>query len=599
MNQISNYLKYFNNEVYFNFNKWGILFYFNLIIYGFYGALIPKNLDVFIFITILITIIQTIFGLLLINNDKTHHFKFKIDFKVLFLFLFFIITTSFFNINNPLLGDELSYTQSAIRHSIILSEYLTTKFLIFNDIKFIYLIYFINIFILCFFILLIFVFNLFKKKIKLVLSIVFLITTRIIIFKIGGNSSPHPPLNHLSTLLFSFLMPESYTLIRLSYIIPFSILCISLYNLLNIRYNRLISFLFIIFYSTLPVLFFLSHTVEQSLWSTFIFTYILVYLYLKNQYNYSLIIFLLSIFTLFRLPTILYFIPITIFYIYNIKKFDKNIFNFIPILIFVPFLIYFSVAGTASFDTISNHSSLYDRYVYALNSGIIIISFLKFIPIYLIISLLFLPITSNKIFNITIIFTFICVHILFYSINPNTWGFQKYQSEIYIPFIFLGTLIFFNKLNCHYIILPILIFLNLYNITNSKTDPISNINKYYPYDSAYEFIKNIKAENSTYSLGLTYGILPEILNGYSVRDVIKVKQKYKSLENYLQPSLNQNNILKFLNILTKDHEINYLIIGYTADKRLIIKYLLLNKWKLKKSFISNNINHEVLLFSKS
>ena len=56
MNQISNYIKYFNNEVYFNFNKWGILFYLNLIIYGFYGALIPKNLDVFIFITILIII---------------------------------------------------------------------------------------------------------------------------------------------------------------------------------------------------------------------------------------------------------------------------------------------------------------------------------------------------------------------------------------------------------------------------------------------------------------------------------------------------------------------------------------------------------------
>jgi hypothetical protein len=194
--------------------------------------------------------------------------------------------------------------------------------------------------------------------------------------------------------------------------------------------------------------------------------------------------------------------------------------------------------------------------------------------------------------------TFFFTHILFYSINPNTWGFEKYQSEIYIPFIFLGSIILFKKFNSNYYYLSFLIFCNLYYIKFSKTDISSNINKYYAYDSAYTFIKNIRAEDSTYSLGLTYGILPEILNGYTVSNVIKVKKKYKLFENFLQPSLNENNITPFLNILRSDQDINYLIIGYTADKKNIINKLLSNHWKIKKLYTSNNQYRNVYIFSK-
>jgi hypothetical protein len=253
-----------------------------------------------------------------------------------------------------------------------------------------------------------------------------------------------------------------------------------------------------------------------------------------------------------------------LFYIWqekvNIKSLllIKNIFILLfPVLIFLPFLFLSMIYGTPSTYVINDNELLLKilKPYQALIGGRVWVSILNSVSIWWVafIPFAFLPISWARIrLNIIFILLFFILIFAFYSINQNLWGEAKYQAEYAVPFAIIGFILFcikFYKIIKSKIafstFLITLIFLNYYELAtfhndnksvDQLIDTISEDKKHYKsgykmmvtfpysYADAYHVIKVAGLASNSYSLGVTYGVLPEILNGYTVKEVVNVSQ---------------------------------------------------------------------------
>ena len=159
-------------------------------------------------------------------------------------------------------------------------------------------------------------------------------------------------------------------------------------------------------------------------------------------------------------------------------------------------------------------------------------------------SYLYLSIIFKNLKQTFIIFvTFLIIICTYYSINPFLWGYQKYQIEIFVPFIILGIINifdFFYKYNLNFFSFISFIFLliinnyNLYKIKINHENTIlqNNINMDYPYAAMYNFIKTNNVVDSSLIISNNYGVLPEVINNYNIKSYKKSKDLYDK-SNYL------------------------------------------------------------------
>ena len=154
-----------------------------------------------------------------------------------------------------------------------------------------------------------------------------------------------------------------------------------------------------------------------------------------------------------------------------------------------------------------------------------------------------------------------------------TWGLKiKIQNLLPILFILINCYIFFNTTN---------------NIKNS------NVNKDYNYRDAYDYIKLQNATDSCFSVGVNYGIIPEIINNYNCSSIKHLDTVFKKY------SLIDDKSLKEIYYFINTHKnISYVIIGFTDEKSALINLFKFNKWELKKTFIGNNSFTEVLILKR-
>lgn len=267
---------------------------------------------------------------------------------------------------------------------------------------------------------------------------------------------------------------------------------------------------------------------------------------------------------------------------------------------------------------------------------------------------------------------------IYFSTRPELWGNAKYIIEFGLPFIILGHLLFTTFLieKKKYLIAILLnisiFFLNIYEITNFQKkrytiDTLHNMNfqkiiksndpktKYYlknayNYKDGFNYIKKIKKQNNALLIGLTYGILPEILEGYSFNQlnaVIELKNSYqelskinnlnstkKMLEINKQENL-KNIILKYFNYskqnnkvansiglplskidtsydtknLEKEEEeilnklyniknLEFLLLADISKKNKTIQFLTKNNWIVEKKFTQKKYNSNLILLKK-
>ena len=163
---------------------------------------------------------------------------------------------------------------------------------------------------------------------------------------------------------------------------------------------------------------------------------------------------------------------------------------------------------------------------------------------------------------------------------------------MFIPFIIVGFIQFLKvidliKMN-NLIVktgLVIIIALNLFYFGRAgSVIENSNINKDYPYESAYTYINHMNAQDSTLSVGLTYGVLPEIINGYSSLNYKRALAIYKDSGQGLFSSNSADSYEGFAAKINEDKRIKYIIIGLTADKEIFSNVMKNENWAVEKTF---------------
>ena len=89
-------------------------------------------------------------------------------------------------------------------------------------------------------------------------------------------------------------------------------------------------------------------------------------------------------------------------------------------------------------------------------------------------------------------------------------------------------------------------------------------------------------------------ILPEIMNGYSVKEILQVRKN-----NIYQTKISNKNNLNFYEYVTHNQDIENIVL---LDVRKIedkIKIFKKNKWYIEKTFINNDYGSTIYLLTKS
>jgi hypothetical protein len=555
-----------------SFNWITVIFHLFFISYGIYSARtfgestwLGAMLSTLPFSIFLVAII-VFFGIL--ASKKREEFKDSIAIRnldwVLFsiVFLILLFFTKYY-ISYSLFSDELFYSFEAHKYAFS----LTINKIVYpwvSDFSIALVMQgFSLIFLICI-LSLILILERFNWVKKIVICSILLISFRVIISKLGGATSPHPPLNLLPILISGSFFGLSDFSLKLSSFIPYVIYVVVLQRMISRKFDEIISLLMALAIGTIPLTLLLSTVVEQSLYSSMCFSIILVDLITSDKPKYIRLISIASIATLFRQPSFFVIIPIIFIYFwqerFNIKSFLllKNIFILLsPTLIFLPFLLLSLIYGTPSTHALNNNELLLKVLIpyQALVDGRVWISILNSVSIWWIsfIPLAFLPIYWAWIrLNFSFLILFFILIFIFYSINQHLWGEAKYQAEYAVPFAVAGFIFFcikFFKIIKSKIIfstlLIILILLNYNELTgfhkdnkpvDQSIDTINEDKKHYKsgfkmmvtfpysYADAYNVIKVAGLASNSYSLGVTYGVLPEILNGYTVKEVVNASQ---------------------------------------------------------------------------
>lgn len=616
-------------KLFFKINIPLVLFYLNYIIYGFYGSNTGGSLISQLIITLLIILIQVYLGNLSSLKKSFFYKQISLNINDLLIFLWIFLIVSIVSkdyLLNNLEGDEFSFLQSSIIHSIKTSFIVTNNFPFLGNFSFKNIIHFFSAFFLIINFLIIFYTSKLNPKRRIVLVVIILIVFRAIIYFLGGgNNSPHPPLTLLPSFLISSTFGLSSLLIKIGHQLIFATFLFFLYRLLKTRLNQIHSLLITLFIGTIPVLNRLSTTLTPSLFTFIVFSYLLVYFSLVSKKNYYYLFFIISVGTMLRIPTLIVVFPTLILYLKdNFSTIRINKSQFIigsPLLITLPFLLKTISTGTPATDFTNSSFSLTDKILFAFETNAIYVAAINSIDIW---SLALFPLAFifGRIYSlINLIFLGICI-IIYYSIKIDLWGLAKYQVELIIPFITIGlTYLCFHfrhrllkYLSYFFIITLILLnivsgneypsnnknwvkYLNQKSIGKIKRESAGVIRPVYTIKPAYEYIKNNDLGDGLLTLNNDYGILPEIVSGFSSEEILKIQENSLYFDKYFQNNTTKNiSLSKYL----FDHpNINVIILSNWNNEHLsLFQDLKKNNWLVKKQFFNKKHNSVTYLMLK-
>tara|TARA_Y100001935_G_scaffold105264_1_gene87269 strand:+ start:3755 stop:5659 length:1905 start_codon:yes stop_codon:yes gene_type:complete len=630
LTEIKNY--FLNKKIEINVNWAVVIFFFIFFTYGFFGVISKFNNLIFT----LITIINLCFFYFLIKNySKIYTRRINIYYYNFFNFLTFFIFLIIINwnfLNLSLFGDELAHTIRSSRLSIYglytIFENLNYEF--FYDYKFRNLVNVINFFLLIFIFITIFLLK-YISDFKVLLLFLFLtIFFRLFLKDLGM----HPPLDHIFTFFTISVFGISDFTSNISYLLGFTIIQLYIFNILYKRFSYALSYLGTISIFTIPLLLSMSTWTESSIWSSLFLTIILLEIYFSKEIDYVKIVTLISIATLFRITVFITLIPLLIFYIYdffkiknkklNLKNIKEEILIFFPILLFLPFLINNLIFGTPSFE-INNELNLIEKIFEAVKLNIIWNTIFINIPIwwYLLLPLPFIFKGNKKFTRIIFLIYFMFSILTYFSIDKSLWGLAKYPADYALPFCILGFVIFIvylkkknlneNLIGLAFVLLITINILNYKSIYKNypKQDEIIddyrerifdkdtklklfNYELIYNLKEMFDYLKSNGMETNTLIVGTTYGFLPEIMNGYSVKEILQVRKN-----NIYQKKISNKNDLSFYEYITHNKNIMNIILLDISKIQEKIEIFKNNNWYIKKTFVNSEYGSTIYLLTKS
>ena len=111
----------------------------------------------------------------------------------------------------------------------------------------------------------------------------------------------------------------------------------------------------------------------------------------------------------------------------------------------------------------------------------------------------------------------------------------------------------------------------------------------YNLRETFEYIKAKNLQGSTFVIGTTYGFLPEIINGYKVKEILLTKAIIDN-QNFLK----KNNI-SLVERLSKDPNIKAIILTDLKNRDGILEQLKINGWKEEKKFFNSKYGSTIYL----
>lgn len=445
----------------------------------------------------------------------------------------------------------------------------------------------------------------------------------------GGNGSPHPPLGLLPLWLTSSLLGVNSFSFRVS-----QFLCLILFMWLvqRVTSEKLgikISWAFALAIGTIPVVWHTAVLVEQSVWTACMWTLLVLVLRIRSEEfsdsDYFKWFCVASLVALIRQPAFVALVPILFLYLYDTvreKRFNVRRFLFVisPIAAIFPFVTYNILIGTpATTPPVSGPyagfaSSPALRLVTAIDSGVIVNSVTNSLGIW---AAFIIPASLAFITKparwLAILLFFAAAIYVFYSISPGLWGIGRYQAEYAAPFAILG---FFatmrvaqKRWSLHpYVLLCILGLLVSHNIytynhiarNNPSVDVLNRIfydaiksrggysimSEFpYAYDDAFDAVRRRGLGNSVYVAGVTYGVFPEILHGFSVAEI-------ESIIPFATTSPDPS-------VLNADERIQAILVADLPSKVSLIDGLMQLGWARKGEFKNSEYGSTIFLLLRA
>lgn len=532
-----------------------------------------------------------------------------------------------------LFSDEISYAGSAHGHAIYLAIAAVRHFDRFDDYVFSNLVQATSFLLFAATASLLYVSVYWTAKKRIVVFVILLALGRFIFAIKGGNGSPHPPIQLVPPFVFGSLIGINDISFKLSYFLVYVGFLTLLCRMLVRMYPLTIAYVATLTIGTLPLLLNTSSVVEHSFWSLICFALVFAEILTSTKKRYFRLVGFISIMTMMRQPSFLALLPVFILYFVEAIQEDsikQKVGDFIKLislqLLFIPFLATSLIKGTPSTNAWDQGSNT-ERVVHAIENGVIWASISAAFPFWwlVFIPLSFIPI-QRKYWDINIamiIFFFAAIYV-YYSIHPGLWGLAKYQVEYAAPLVIVGFILInkiFAKINANKKVILILLFslliLNVLQLSeqryatnvesafsrkeNTKLANEVDLLKMgmtaipYEYKKAYAYIEQKGLSSNTYSIGATYGILPEIINGYTTRAVKASHDIYtEQHSNRVKAEYSEIDV----DHIASDSRIKAVIIGSIEKKQELIALLNAKGWQKVASFVNSQYGTSIVVMTR-
>jgi hypothetical protein len=599
-----------------------IVFFLYCFVFYLFGVFTPNLDNNFLFFIINFFILIIIVNLLIFSSTKKNLFVISIkknDFFILLYLFIFVVLINSLNLNNSIITDGYAYLNYSFIHSYEIVNFLSKTTDYFDEFEYRNILRLVNIVLILCTILSIFLISKINISYKLILIIVIFCLCRYFIAFIGGNEFPHSPFVAFHILLTSLIFGLSNLTVQLSNLGLFTFFLFCIYLILKEKFdNKLNLFLILLTIASIPLNIFLSSMTDHSLFGFAATTIIMLLILIQktNDRNLFNTILLISFLSLIRIPVIFLLLPLIIKVFLDGKKnlILKNIYSYTSILLPVlPFFIFNNLYRGNRNDTIQIFDLILNGYLFET-------IYKTVSPLWILFFIIFIFIFNLK--KLIVFYSgFFILLFIFFSIDTNYLPFAKYKSEFFLPFCIISFILlsikYFPKINkkVFSIFLITTIFLNLsfyifyldklistdflinnYEIQNKE--PLIYRKILFNYNNVYDYIIKNNLENKTISLDINYGLFPEIINGYTIKNINYIKNEYFNYKIFHQKN-NKYWTSASENYFLSNSKIKYLIIGYVFPNRdKILNNLYNNGWNLEKVFHNKMYDSSVYLLKK-
>ena len=608
--------------------------------------------------SVLMMLILAVLGRIAWKTPEPFHDSVELhgrDVLVFLSYLALLATFSYDQLQFSLFGDELAYANNSQLLSLHVGLRLVQYLSVFDNVPFKYVIQFVGLGLLLALIMILAITARMKPRNSIIFVVIAFITSRLVYTALGGNSIPHPPLNLFPPFVASSILGVNDFAFKLSSFLPYVLFVVVLYRMLLRVFRFYTAYLIALAVGTIPLLWHFGAIVEQSIWASICFVLVLVDMITTNRPNYMRLVCLVSVATLMRQPSFLVLFPILLAFALEVSqtsvrgsKLLKSVPLLLPTLLFAPFLGKSLIIGTHSIPTLVNASSMFERVLVAFESDIVWHSLINSIPVWWIVLLpfAFIPVSRTTVAkNIGLLIFFVLVIFVYHSINPSFQGSPKYLAEYGVPFAVAGMLLIALKLEMIRFggrVLPvfafILVVLNIVNFGRiphgnksvdtraeevlaatlghevRQVDAAGQVHYVYPYQSdltysvlyaypyqfqnAYDLIKREGLTEHSYSVGVTYGILPEIINGYTTKAVRIIRDIDKRQWDLRKEVTEVPWAGSSVESVEKDDRIKVILLGLVLDKQGLIDQFKARGWQVTSEHRNSRYRTTVVIMRR-